>query len=405
MKKQILLILFFAIAIISYTQTMNPRSLSYEELVSEKKTAIEKEDYLLAEKISNELKKRNEIELKLSNLQNELDLAVANENYEKASNISNELKILKGNIEKLESLRSQLKFALEQENYATAAIIIEEITILEDPNQAKEEKTSNTEDDLTQTNVVLTPLYEVQTNSNDVYSNTEEDPGDTNESDSSTNEFETNNSDLSSNTETESQTITNEAYTLYTEEAKPQSQPTNKPKSKRREELWKSRVFIAYNGTPEALYGFMVGSDGGMGFYLAGRVSGFGSEFSGLEKSYEECDESGIIDGVGEYVYRDYYIKSRGSITVGLTQQVQNYIHGYLGLGYGYSNYWYLFDHYESDGTYWDQRFAKYTPLSEEGLEFEAGVIFDFNSIMFSIGYTSVNFKTFDVTFGLGVSF
>lgn len=168
-----------------------------------------------------------------------------------------------------------------------------------------------------------------------------------------------------------------------------------------------SRFYLAYSPGTYAPIGISMGSlsDGG-GFILSAR---FSPNSFGEVSIYEMSDADGMSDDYWTWNYNgeeDQY--RRGSITLAYAGKLAGKIsgtslHGYVGLGYGYANYFYSYEQVGQRGTSYGNELVKYTDISKSSMEFEAGAILDLNGFNLNLGYTTTGFAEPMLTFGLGL--
>jgi cell wall-associated NlpC family hydrolase len=117
--KHLLTFLFIGIfSFTSYAQDLSSKSIS--ELETMKTEAVESSNFVLAEKIKNELKQRKAADISIAELEAKVEAdikaALAIEDYEKADQLQKK----KIKINKLKQIDSEIKAAAAKEDYATA---------------------------------------------------------------------------------------------------------------------------------------------------------------------------------------------------------------------------------------------------------------------------------------------
>ena len=200
----------------------------------------------------------------------------------------------------------------------------------------------------------------------------------------------------------ETPTQTQSAGSVISQFSTPAPAPVYTPSNER-----SGRFYLAYSPGTFAPLGFSMGSltDGG-GFLLTAR---FSPNSFGEVSIYEMSDAEGMSDDYWTWNYNgeeDQY--RRGSITLAYANKLAGNIngtslHGYVGLGYGYANYFYSYEQVGQSGTSYGNELVKYTDVSVSSLEFETGLILDLNGFNVNFGYTTAGFTESMLTFGLGL--
>lgn len=134
----------------------------------------------------------------------------------------------------------------------------------------------------------------------------------------------------------------------------------------------------------------------GYGFYSAFR--------GGFKYAEAECDINGIIgEPTGSFYFTGEESVTRVSFTVGFTKKWTNWLWWYAAAGYGNERYYHVYDEYSSfTGSYYGTTLAEHTDYKRVGLEWESGLITYWNGFSINMGYTCLNFSSYNLTFGLG---
>ncbi len=169
-------------------------------------------------------------------------------------------------------------------------------------------------------------------------------------------------------------------------------------------EKQKKAIAIGYSGSYFTPAGLMFGVLGKTGFYVSGKINPIPQIFT---TSDFEGNDNGItnFNETGYYEYDNERVKQRLAITGGVTFQAARNFFLYAGGGYGYYNLLWHINNLDYSGNPLSDAYVKHTERSITGIEAEAGFIVRFNKIYISAGALSLQFKTIDVAFGIGVSF
>ena len=151
-------------------------------------------------------------------------------------------------------------------------------------------------------------------------------------------------------------------------------------------------VYILANlALPDISYGLMAG-------YQVQRYGGyisFRSSFTSVSPSYS-CTSDGMLSGGGIFWASGEEKGSNMSVCAGVLYGFKPQISVYAGVGYG------------SRKLAWedvDGQWAEVSDLSHKGFAFEAGALFSWKSLAFSLGFSSVSFRTAELVCGVGVKF
>lgn len=144
--------------------------------------------------------------------------------------------------------------------------------------------------------------------------------------------------------------------------------------------------------------GFRLGSLGKTGWYLAGYFNTFkNATYNYNGESFEES----IF-----YEFTDKTIYPRMAITGGLTFQVGWKSYLFAGAGYATKKYYTQINELNADSSLKNpEQWVNMTTYEESGVEIEAGAIFNFNKINFSLGLSTFNFKQIGANAGIGIAF
>lgn len=167
------------------------------------------------------------------------------------------------------------------------------------------------------------------------------------------------------------------------------------------ESLTKLRTLIlpsfSYNSAQTA-WGIMVGVCKKNGAFLHAKTN----HTYGLNPE-TTCDADGMVDG-GKAWFTGESQTSRWAFTAGYMRQLFNRVHSslYIYAGGGYGARILAWRMYGTDGNY---TYARVSPVSYEGLEAEAGLIYRFHWLAFSAGVQTNQFKYAEANMGIGVMF
>ena len=172
------------------------------------------------------------------------------------------------------------------------------------------------------------------------------------------------------------------------------------------------KFFFAYtcnisvsNGAFHSPFGLQTGMLGKTGWYVSCRLN---KDFL-TNGSYNYIYENDAVigfDGQGYYVFEGAEYKPRLSLTGGLIFQPARKFFLYMGAGYGSKALLWNAARlsYENDALL-ESFNVKLNGYSVSGIEAETGFIFKANKMLFSLGYSSLNFKYSFVNMGVGLVF
>ena len=161
----------------------------------------------------------------------------------------------------------------------------------------------------------------------------------------------------------------------------------------------KGYMYILANlAVPDVSCGLMAG-------YQAQRYGGyisFRSSFTSVSPTYS-CTSEGVLNGGGIFWASGGTFWASGeekgsnmSVCGGVVYGFNPNVSTYVGAGYG------------SRRLAWedvDGEWAEVSDLSHKGFAFEAGALFSWKSLAFSLGFSSVSFRTAELVCGVGVKF
>jgi hypothetical protein len=164
----------------------------------------------------------------------------------------------------------------------------------------------------------------------------------------------------------------------------------------------KMRSFVAWCPSEISQLGLYFGSldpTGKMNMYLGFRSGTFtlSHDISDLE-----CVSGKVVgNAYSSYTKGTGLGENRWSVTIGGTRAIGGqWLYFYTGIGYGSYK---VFHEYKS--TSGNSVWTTHTNLSVSGLEWEYGAIIDFNFLNFNIGFTSLSFDNWLLTYGVGFTF
>ena len=177
--------------------------------------------------------------------------------------------------------------------------------------------------------------------------------------------------------------------------------------STKKKDPYRKRIFIASSTSNAAQGGFMAGRTGKIGYYLSLRHS---INPRGFSASKLECDTISVINydkPDGYYKFTSDVAKIRFSLCGGVMHQFTKHIHGFSGLGFGFSSLFWKINEYKftdpavSIGSRW----AKYKPWDVSGLEWEVGIMYNYKWVLAHVGFTTLKFQRSNITAGIGIAF
>jgi hypothetical protein len=161
--------------------------------------------------------------------------------------------------------------------------------------------------------------------------------------------------------------------------------------------------FISYVGNGMTYIGFRAGMIGKTGFYGEIRLSPLA--FASTDYTYKN-ESIPDYDQEGYYEFTDGKGYSAFSVLGGLIFQTGRHFHVYTGAGYGWQKYMYEITNYSYSN---DSPTSTSNVVDDDhhvkGLELDAGMIYMFKRVLLSAGLTTINFKTFNYTGGIGLTF
>ena len=153
----------------------------------------------------------------------------------------------------------------------------------------------------------------------------------------------------------------------------------------------KDFVVLAEIAAPDISYGIRAGMTGKI---FGGYVS-FRSNFINGSSDYE-CTSDGKLQGGGVFWPGGAETRSDMSASAGLLVKAADWMKLYAGAGYGYRSLLWQ----DIDG-----KWAEVADWSRKGLAAELGCIFSVNRLAFSLGASSISFRTCSLTCGIGICF
>ena len=148
---------------------------------------------------------------------------------------------------------------------------------------------------------------------------------------------------------------------------------------------------LAEVSAPDLSYGLRAGLQGPkLGGYIAYR-----SNFSSKDADYQ-CMSDGKLDGGSRVWLSGETMSSNMMVAAGVLVPVAKWSSLYAGTGYGCRTVLWQ----DVDGNW-----VEVSDLSHKGLALEAGALFKWKHLAFSLGLSSVKLKTYSFTAGVGVCF
>ena len=174
----------------------------------------------------------------------------------------------------------------------------------------------------------------------------------------------------------------------------------SKPEKSEAERL-KSSFFISYVGNFTTYIGLRAGMLGRIGFY--GEVRGNILAFNSAKYTYK----NGVLDynQSGYYLFTGKEGYSAFSALAGIIFQPVNNFFLHIGGGYGKEEYLMQLNEYNYNDVKTGTEYAKYEGYGNSGVEVDLGAMYKIKMVIISASATTINFKTFGWTAGLGLSF
>lgn len=164
----------------------------------------------------------------------------------------------------------------------------------------------------------------------------------------------------------------------------------------------KQSFFLMYVGNSLTYFGLRGGMLGRVGFYveLRGNLMALNTGKYNYKDGIVDYNEPGYYNFTGSNGY------SALSALAGINYQPVKNLFLYLGAGYGKEDYLMKIDEYSYDGDVkTGSDYVKYDGYCNSGVEIDLGLMYRIKWLLLSAGGTTINFKTFNWTGGIGVSF
>lgn len=155
----------------------------------------------------------------------------------------------------------------------------------------------------------------------------------------------------------------------------------------------KAQTFVMYTICENSNFGFKIGGERSLTYdnLYGGLRFGFHKEPKETGRSYD--------------IHRH---DQRTALTFGMTHRFCNYFNIYGEAGFGAFSYQYTTGYFSAqDWLDFIDDFGQDLPsggVYANGLEFETGILFNFRAISASFGITTINFKHYEFTIGLGLN-
>ena len=162
-------------------------------------------------------------------------------------------------------------------------------------------------------------------------------------------------------------------------------------------------MMIMLVGNDVTPLGLRIGQLGKTSWYVEARASLLAMEnpnYTYADGTITDYDQLGYYEISGDKGWQAY------SVVAGVTQQVHRRLFLYLGAGYGVENYIleinnFSYDSDQSTGSDW----AVYQDFNTEGIEIDAGLLYNYKMLVFGAGGTALDFSSFGWTASLGIKF
>lgn len=158
---------------------------------------------------------------------------------------------------------------------------------------------------------------------------------------------------------------------------------------------------IELQGSNSAPFGLKVMQLSQLGFYTGFRVGK-------LPPSYRyTVTNAGVIDYLesGVYVIDSEKRLASFAFTAGPIYQMSRNIYGYVGVGYGAEQLFWKYQAYNLDKKLISNEWALNESINQKGIAMDGGVVVRKGRILFDLGLSTIQFKTFQITAGVGFTF
>lgn len=164
----------------------------------------------------------------------------------------------------------------------------------------------------------------------------------------------------------------------------------------------KRSLYLCYVGNTSTYLGLRFGMLGMVGVYGEFRMNSHAFN----KGSYTYKDGHVDYTKVGYYRFTDKNHYSSLSVLGGISVQPAKDFFLYLGLGYGKENFFMKIDEYSySSDQKTGSAFVKYDGYCTSGFESDLGCMIKIKKVLLSAGATTIRFKKFNATVGIGIVF
>ena len=149
--------------------------------------------------------------------------------------------------------------------------------------------------------------------------------------------------------------------------------------------------FMASLNVPDLAYGLSMG-------YQRGRWGGYANFRSNyvFGNTLYSCQSDGLLSDGSPFWFGGQERRSNMLVTAGGIYELKSWLAGYVGAGYG----WRTLARKDIDGEW-----AEVSDWSQAGGAFDAGLLFSWKQLVGSVGVSTIAFKTYSLTIGIGYKF
>jgi len=163
-----------------------------------------------------------------------------------------------------------------------------------------------------------------------------------------------------------------------------------------------SKTIISYQFSPTSPYGILTGKVNRWGYYFKVKLNGC---FTKSDYTFKNGTITNYT-GKGYYEFDSSVKHSVYGVSIGGMRRLTQNIFLFGGAGYGSKTLlWHINEFSYTTLNKYGSSWVKNNSNSYSGIEFELGALFQYKKFILTIGSSSINGQTFDITGGFGVIF